>query len=128
LSDIHATFERSFTVERSSDAVDGNTQGLVLPDSDNLPAGLLQDPIVPTIARDIAGNLRSPIMRVSLGGPPMFQASVPEAAVQKHAHPRSRKDDVRRTSEIGQRPTMLDEAQAQAMKGRSQSSFRTRVS
>lgn len=59
----------------------GLLDGLVLPHADNLPAGVSEPPIDPTVAFDVPLELRDPVVRVRPWHVPVLWALMPEAPV-----------------------------------------------
>lgn len=73
------------------------------------------------ITTPVAVNLLVPELRRSaLGGPVVLCAAVPEAAVQKHRHPSSSEDEIRRAGYLPERPDVHPVPEAKRVDGRSQ--------
>jgi hypothetical protein len=67
---------------------------LVLPYLDDLPPGLEESITLRSVPLAVAINLRVPVGRI--GGRPgaVLRTPVPEAPINKHGYPLSRKDDI----------------------------------
>jgi hypothetical protein len=91
------------------------TRLLVLPDPKNMPAVRDQLGIVPAVALDVPLELREPVRRVCSRTDAVLRALMPEASVDEDRDPLAREDDIRATSKGWDRPTMLPEAESQAM-------------
>lgn len=56
----------------------------MLPDAQNSPTGLAKPPLILMIPRDIAFELRDPILGVLPGDGPVLGTAVPEATIDEH--------------------------------------------
>lgn len=68
---------------------------LVFPGANYRPTGGRQAPVSIAVARDVAGDLRRPVVGVRPGLGPMLRAAVPVAAIDEDRDPRASEHEVR---------------------------------
>lgn len=99
----------------------------MLPNPQDCPPGRRQRAFVFAITLLSGLQLASPPLGVGLRKGGVLGTPVPKAAVDKHGYARPRKDDVCLAAESGHWPTVLEEAEAGAVKGRPQGNLWPRI-
>jgi hypothetical protein len=90
----------------------------MFPNSHDRPSGGGQCAFVFEITSAGGLQLACPPLGVGLREGGVLGAPVPKASVDEHGYMWARKDDVGLAAESGDRPAVLEEAQARAVKGR----------
>jgi hypothetical protein len=99
-------------------AGDGICGVFVFPDSDNGPSGRSKRAFIRDVSLPVGVEFAGPPFDVGLRERGVFGASVPEAAIDEHDHARDREDDVCLAPKAGDRPLVLEKAEAGAVQRR----------
>lgn len=99
----------------------------MLPDANDLPASSAKGGVVSTVSRDVARDLRVPVVAVRRRLGAVLGAGMPEAPINEHSDPTSPKDDVRTAPTVGLGSDIDAKAQTTAVESGTERSLRSRV-